>query len=146
MGISSHPVLIHLAQQSGFQVREHGIQSLHAAGGGVPDIGVADQVDDLPLLVAVQLPDELVLDDLLRALDALVGGTGGGGTVQDEDVLGIQIDDGLPGGVLTVGGLFGIADSLAQVVPPSSAARMFSWLLVSMMDMALLLYMASRIS
>ena len=79
-----------LAQQCLFQVREHGIQRLHAAGGGVPDIGVTDEIDDLTLLVAVQLPDELVLDDFLCAQDALFGGTGGGGAVQNEDILRVQ--------------------------------------------------------
>ena len=117
MGIASHPVylFLYLTQQCRFQIRKHGIQRLHAAGGGVPDIGIADEVDDLALLIAVQLPDQLVLDDLSRAQDALVVGTGGGGAVQNEDVLGVQLCDGLPGGILAVGGLFGIADGLAQI-------------------------------
>ena len=52
MGIASHPFFcVWLsAQQCFFQVREHGVQSLDAAGGGVPDIGMADEVNDLRAL------------------------------------------------------------------------------------------------
>ena len=76
-------------QQSAFQVREHGIQGLNAAGGSIPDIGMLDEVNDPAVLVNIQLPDQLVLDHFTGAHHTLVGCAGGGAAVKDKHILGI---------------------------------------------------------
>ena len=64
MEVSLHPFmlipriyLVKSVQQICFQIGQHGVQGLNAAGGSVPDVGVLDEVDDLALLVAAKLLD-----------------------------------------------------------------------------------------
>lgn len=57
-------IISYLLQKGPFQVRKHCIQSLNASSGGVPNIGMLNEVNDISIFVAVQFFDQIVFNHL----------------------------------------------------------------------------------